>query len=245
MFGQVLRQRSVVASGIAGLVFALCLTCFGLNQQGSKNTKLTIQVTASRSLIKLPPPGRPGLALPSCELTEKEVRLYANPTSQHKAEMTFNWQVPVGRLIGKTREVTWDLSGVDAGAYTATVEATDKHKHTASDSITVTVENCPGLLLDTAPCPVVSVSCPGSLEPKDSIPFEATVYGGYSEKPPTYEWSLSAGKIVSGQSTPKVIVDVSGASKDYVTVTVTVGGFHPACALVASCSIPLGKPKLQ
>jgi len=246
------RYRNGVTIGVAGLIFAVCLSCFGLNQQRSKrapadrkaSTELTIQVTASHSLVKLPPQ-RPDLAPLNCELTEKEVRLYANTTSPHKAEMKFNWQVPVGSLIGKTSEVTWDLSGVEAGTYTATVEASDRQKHTASGSITVTVDICPGYLPDPPPCPVVSVSCPGSLESKGSVTFEATVSGGYTEKTPTYEWSLSAGTIVSGQATRKITVDVSGLRQNWVTATVSVGGFNPLCATVASCAISLGETKLQ
>jgi len=241
-----------VAFGIAGLVFAVCLSCFGLTQQDAKraradektNTELTVQVTASHSSVKLPPQ-RPDLAPLNCELTDREVRLKANTTSTHKAEMNFNWQVPVGRLIGKSSEVTWDFSGVDAGAYTATVQASDRHKHTGSGSITVTVDICPGYFPDPPPCPTVMVSCPSSLESKRSVTVEATVSGGYSKKAPTYEWSLSAGKIVSGQATPKVTVDVSGLGQDWVTATVSVGGFNPLCVTVASCAISLGKTKLQ
>lgn len=247
------RHRNAIRFGVAGLVFALCLSCFGFNQQGSKRARadrkptkpeLTIEVTASRSLIKLPP-GRADLVPLNCEPTEQEVRLYANTTSTHKAEMSFNWQVPVGRLIGKTPEVTWDLRSVEAGTYTATVEASDRHKHTASGSITVTVDICPGYLPDPPPCPLVMVSCPSSLESKDSLVFEATVSGGYSEISPTYKWSLSAGKIVSGQGTPRVTVDISGLSESWVAATISVGGFNPSCPTVASCAVTLGETKLR
>jgi hypothetical protein len=244
-----LRYRDVTF-GVAGLIFAVCMSCFGLNQQGSKkvpadkktSTELTIQLTASHSLVKLPP-RRADLAPLNCELTEKEVKLTA--TAPHKAELNFAWQVPVGRLIGTGREVTWDLSGVDEGTYTATVEASDRQKHTASSSITVTVDICPGWLPDPPPCPVVSVSCPSSLESKGSVTFEATVSGGYTEKTPTYEWSLTAGKIVSGQATPKIKVDASDLRQDGITATVSVGGFDPLCATVASCSIIIGEAKLK
>lgn len=244
MFNE-LRYRTLVTFGVAGLILAVCLSCFGLNHQGSKrarvdrktNTQLAIQVTASHSLVKLPP-RQVDLVSLNCELTEKEVRLYATNVSPHKADLNFTWQVPVGRLIGKHREVTWDLSGVQEGTYTATVEATDKHKHTASGSITVSVVICPGWRPDPPPCPVVSVSCPSSVESKGSITFEATVAGGDPEMIPTYEWSLSAGKIISGQSTRKVTVDVSGLSDGSVTATVSVGGAHPFCATVASCTSP-------
>src|ERR1044071_1604126 len=122
-----------------GIIFAVCLSGSALNQQTSKGARadkeITIQVTASRSLVKLRP--NPPLAPDNCEPTESQVRLYAKATSPQKGEMNFTWQAPVGRLIANKRKATWDLSGVEAGTYTATVEASDRHKHTASASITV------------------------------------------------------------------------------------------------------------
>ena len=243
-----LRYRTLVTFTVAGLILVLCLSCFGLNQQGSKraradrktNTKLVVQVTASRSLVKLPPRTADDVTSLNCELTENEVRLSASAVSPRNADIYFTWQVPVGRLIGKGgREVTWDLSGVQEGTYTATVEASDRHKNTGSGSITVKVVICPGWHPPPPPCPLVSVSCPNSVESKGSITFEATVSGGDREMIPTYEWTLSAGKIISGQGTRKVTVDVSGLSNESVTATVSVGGAHPLCATVASCTMCL------
>ena len=241
-------QTTVITFGLAVLIFAVCLSCFGLNQQSSKRKRagrkkgsdLTIQVTASRSLIRLPPKTADVASL-NCEPTENEVRLCANTTSPHKAEINFTWQVPVGRLKGKNHEVTWDLRSVEAGTYTATVEARDRHKHTASGSITVTVLTCPGWLPDPPPCPTVLVSCPSRVESQSSITFEATVSGGNPEI--NYEWSLSAGKIIRGQGTPKITVDVSGLRHDSVTATVSIGGVNPSCPTVASCTIERGQTK--
>lgn len=247
-----LAYRTLIAFIVAGLILAVCLSCFGLNQQGSKraradrkaNTQPVVLVKASHSLVRLPPRSA-DLAPHNCELTENEVRLSASATSPRNADLYFTWQVPVGRLIGKANgEITWNLSGVQEGTYTATVEASDR-KHTGKGSITVTVVICPGWRADPPPCPVVSVSCPNSVESKESVTFEATVSGGDSEMIPTYEWSLSAGKIISGQATRKITVDISGLSRESVTATVSVGGAHPLCATVASCTILPGLPKSQ
>ena len=244
-----LRYWKLVVLGGAGVIFVVCLSCFGLNQQDLKsaqadaktNTELTIQVTASRTLIKLPP--KPPEYRPvNCEPTESKVRLSANTTSPHKAE-NFNWQVQVGRLKGKNREVTWDLSGVEAGTYTATVEATDSHKHTASGSTTVTVVFCPGERPDPPPCPTINVACPSTVESKGTITFEAFVAGGTPDIVPTYKWSLSAGKIISGRATRKITVDASGIKRDFITATVSLRGFNPLCNAVASCMTELGRHK--
>ena len=247
------NKCTCVTLGVAGLILAVFLSCFGLNQQGSKRTRgyrktdthLVVLVNASRSLVTLPPRNVDPAGLP-CELTESEVRLSANSTAPHKGDINFTWQVPIGRLIGEGREVTWDLSDVQEGTYTATVEASDRHKHTGSGSVTVIVVICPGWHPPPPPCPTVSVSCPSSVESKTSITFEATVAGGPSEIIPTYKWSLSAGKIISGQGTRKITIDVPGISDESVTATVSVGGFHPACVgTIASCTIlQLGETKL-
>ena len=242
LFCRNMRYRTSVTFGVAGLILAVYLSGFGLNQQRSKRrrsdrptiTPIVIAKTA-HSLVKLPP-GRDLVPL-DCEPTESKVKLSADATAPGKGDLLFTWQVAVGRLIGEGgREVTWDLSGVQEGTHTATVEVSDKHKHTAIGSVKVTVVVCPGWH-PTSPCPSVSVSCPSTVESKASIAFEATVAGGPIEIKPTYKWSLSAGKIISGQATSKITIDVSGISGESVTATVSVGGFHPLCQTVASCTI--------
>jgi hypothetical protein len=57
-----MQHSNLVTFGVAILIFAVYLSCLGLNQQGSKearpnrktSTDLAVQVTASRSLVKLP-----------------------------------------------------------------------------------------------------------------------------------------------------------------------------------------------
>lgn len=222
--------------GFVGVMFALCLSGFGFGQQGSRraigDTAIVIQVAASHSVVKLP---RAGLQPENCEPTERKVKLYANATNPNKTEMKFTWQVPVGRLIGKNREVIWDLTGVEAGTYTATVEASDKLNHTGSGSVEIKVDVCPGWLPDPPPCPFVSVSCPVTTERKEPVTFDATVAGADSNV--TYRWSLSAGKIISGKGTSKIVVDVSSIRAGSVTGTVKLGGVNPACFTVASCKI--------
>ena len=245
MFKSLLHRN--VVFGVAGLFVVVHLAGFGVNQQGSKNQHSdrktnTLEITASRTLVKLPPP-RPDLLLPNCELTESEVKLSATFTSPQKTEMNFTWQVPVGRLIGNGRKVTWDLSRVREGTYTVTVEASDKHKHTISSSLPVTVVICPGWLPDPPPCPTVSIVCRSKADAKGPLTFEANVQGGDVDLVPTYQWSVSAGKISAGQATKKITVDATGVSDEFVTATVLLGGVDPLCPATASCTIELVKTK--
>ena len=224
-------------TGLTVLVLAVWLSSFGPGAKqeragGNTSHDLTVQVTASRTLIRLPPKSADLLPY-ECEPTEPEVKLSANSTSPHKDMMNFTWQVPVGRLRGKNRKVIWNLRGVEAGTYTATVEARDKHNHTASGSITVTVAVCPGWRPDPPPCPNIVVSCPAKADSNGSVTFVASVLGGPSKL--SYKWSLSAGKIISGRGTSRLTVDVSGLSRDSVTATVWIGGLNRGCIKDASC----------
>jgi hypothetical protein len=130
--------------------------------------------------------------------------------------------------------VTWDLSGVANGTYTATVEVNDGNQHTASGNTTVTVADCSGCVPPPPPCPTVSVSCPTDVEPNAPITFTASVQGEGSW---TYNWSVSAGTISSGQGTSTITVDTNGLGGQSVTATVNIGGADPSCTgTSASCT---------
>jgi hypothetical protein len=137
--------------------------------------------------------------------------------------------------------VTWDLSGVNAGSYTATVEVNDGNNHTERASTTVTVAECADC---EAPCPNVAVSCPADVAQGSPITFSATVTGGASSVTPTYNWSVSAGTITSGQGTSSITVDTADLGGQTVTATVEIGGYPPACAKTASCSTQVRVPEV-
>jgi len=134
--------------------------------------------------------------------------------------------------------VTWDLYGVPQGTYTVTVEVNDGNQLTANAATTVTVTRCSDCGYVVIPCPTVSVSCPSVVDSKQPVVFEATVAGGDPEVKPTYTWSITAGKIISGQGTSKLRIDASNLVGHPITATVTVGGLDPRCqGNIASCSV--------
>ncbi|MDQ6652260.1 MAG: hypothetical protein M3Y84_05915, partial [Acidobacteriota bacterium] len=144
--------------------------------------------------------------------------------------LLYTWSVTGGRLSGEGRSVTWDLSGVNPGTYTATVEVADGCCHTVPASTTVTVAQC----TDCRPgCPTVSVSCPDSVDVGSSITFTSSLSSSANV---TYNWSVSAGTITSGQGTSSITVDTANLGGQTVTATVDVGGLDPACSKTASCS---------
>ena len=200
-------------------------------------------VTASASVSSITRPCPPGTSSASCTPSGNEVTLTANATDQDNDQLLYTWSVTGGRLTGEGRTVTWDLSGVANGSYTASVEVNDGNQHTATSSATVTVADCTGCVEPPKPCPVVSVSCPSDVEIGQPITFTASVSGGDTAATYTYNWSVSAGTISSGQGTSTITVDTTGLSGTAVTATVSIGGADPSCTgTTASCTSNIKVP---
>src|SRR5690348_6286479 len=85
-------------------------------------------------------------------------------------------------------------------------------------------------------CPTVNVSCPDSVEAGEELTFTAGVSDGDAHVDPTYNWTISAGTIRSGQGTSTIVVDTMDAGGMTITATVDVGGFDRACSTSQSCT---------
>jgi K319-like protein len=198
-------------------------------------------VTPSIASILRPCP--PPTSSSTCTPTGSEVTLVANATDPDNDQLLYTWSVTGGRLSGEGRQVTWDLSGVANGSYTATVEVNDGNQHTATGSTQVTVADCSGCIPPPPPCPTVSVSCPTDVDANQPITFTASVSGGAEGAAWTYNWSVSAGTISSGQGTSTITVDTAGLSGQSVTATVSIGGADPSCTgTTASCTTSIKTP---
>src|SRR6185436_12912020 len=111
------------------------------------------------------------------------------------------------------------LSGVNPGTYTASVEVNDGNAHTVPGSTSVTVAVCTGCVAPPPPCASVTVSCPSDVDQGSPITYTAAAGDGSV----TYNWSVSAGTITSGQGTSSIQVDTAGLGGQTVTATVEVG----------------------
>ena len=196
-----------------------------------------VHLRASQSRITFCPSTANSSTAASCS-PERDVTLVAYaPDPEAGDQFLFTWAVTGGTIRGEGRQVNWDLNGVAEGTYTATVEMTDGHEHAVSTSTTVTIAVCSGCERPPPMCPSVTVSCPSDLG-SGTVPFVATVEGGDPDMQPTFTWTTSAGKIVSGQGTSKLIVDASDLGGRSLTATVSLGGAHPACTVLqASCTL--------
>ncbi|MBK6750523.1 MAG: hypothetical protein KA956_09600 [Pyrinomonadaceae bacterium] len=135
-------------------------------------------------------------------------------------------------------EFDWDLSGAMAGTYTITAAAVEKDgRVTESKTATATVKECDSCVhVDV--CPVIKVDGPDrALNVGEQLTFTASVGGSVDA---TYNWTVSAGTIVSGQGTRSINVatdrSVAGTS---LTATVEISGnsWMPACSTTASDSV--------
>jgi hypothetical protein len=75
------------------------------------------------------------------------------------------------------------------------------------------------------------------------LTFTADVRGGASSVTPTYNWTVSAGSIKSGQGTSAIVVDTADTGGQTITATVDVGGFDRKCSTSSSCTTAVAGKK--
>ncbi len=85
-----------------------------------------------------------------------------------------------------------------------------------------------------AECPSVLVSCPSRVG-SPTIIFYAAVTGAPSNEH-SFKWSVTNGRIISGQGTGSIRVDASGSESQTITATVEIIGFPKECSNKDSCS---------
>ncbi|HEX8921563.1 MAG TPA: hypothetical protein VF766_08785, partial [Pyrinomonadaceae bacterium] len=168
------------------------------------------------------------------DVAAAQIPLTATVTNFSTSDLRYNWRARGGRLIGDGRNATWDLSGAQPGTYTATIEVDNNRNDgcVAFTSTKVVVRPCP-----PAPvvCPNVAIYCPDTVTLGAPVTFTANLSGGTSGITPTYNWTVSAGTIISGQGTPSIQVDTTGLGGQPITANLSVAGYNLNCA--ASCTV--------
>lgn len=143
--------------------------------------------------------------------------------------LTYNYTVSGGRIVGQGASVQWDVSGMQPGTYTITAAVNDGCGVCgATQTRTITVKECPDCKTPCVCTDLTDVTGPaGMTKGGDTMTFTASTSGPVDV---TYNWTVSAGTIESGQGTPSITVrtttDMKGSN---VTATVTLGGNDPAC----------------
>jgi hypothetical protein len=202
-------------------------------------------VTLSDTTITLPcPPGSQSRS-GGCN-DSRSISVATRASDPENDVLTYNYTVSGGRIVGTGANVTWDLSGATPGTYTITTGVDDGCGVCGkTDTKTITVEACPDCFTPPPPCscPTITVSGPaGITQGGDSMTFTANVSGG-TQTSVTYNWTVSAGTITSGQGTASITVATTREMRNTsVTATVDVGGTNCQCTTTASATGDVGGP---
>jgi hypothetical protein len=86
-----------------------------------------------------------------------------------------------------------------------------------------------GYLAQCATCPIIKVDGPDAIDANVPVDYEAKLINLPQGITPSYNWSVSAGTISSGQGTSKITVDTQGQAGKTIIASVHVGGLPPGC----------------
>ena len=200
-------------------------------------------VSLSSTVITLP--CRPGYRSKSGNCSDnRTIKVSTKATDPENDVLTYNYTVSGGRIVGGGANVDWDLSSAQPGTYTITTGVDDGCGVCGkTDTRTIKVEECPDCV-QVCQCATISMSGPSGVTiPGDKMTFTANVSGGTGD--PTYNWSVSAGTISSGQGTSSITVDTAGLAGQNVTATVDVGGLCPECPRTASETAGVKAPEIS
>jgi hypothetical protein len=202
------------------------------------NQPPTASLAASASTITLPCPADMHSSGACASGATSSVNLTTTASDPDGDTLLYSYTVTGGRVTGEGANVGWDLSGLGPGTYTASVDVDDGCGCITSSTTTVTIASCSDCVPNLV-CPTVNVTCPSDVSEGGSITFTANFTQGTPQVTPTYNWTVSAGTITSGQGTSTITVDTKGLGGQTVTATVEVGGVDPSCGRTASCSTPV------
>ena len=93
-------------------------------------------------------------------------------------------------------------------------------------------------------CPRLTAVGPDTAVAGAPFNMTASVAGGDRNVTPTYNWTISAGTISSGQGTSMITIDTTGAGGQSITGTVEVGGYDRACDTARSTTTFVTAPVL-
>jgi hypothetical protein len=147
----------------------------------------------------------------------------------------YRWSASGGKIEGNGATTSWDLSGLQPGYYKAFVDVD------CSPAVECSAFTSATVLLKCAPpvCPSILISCPDKITPNQPITFSANVAGGFPNIPPVYNWTVTAGKIISGEGTSTITVDTTGLAGQSVRASLAMSGYKSLnCGATCIVQIP-------
>jgi PKD-like domain len=190
----------------------------------------TIQLTASPTVLT------------ACAGEAARVQLDARVSFESGATPKYRWKTSGGKIDSDGPTPNWDLSGVQPGYYKAYLEVDNgvTEECVAFSSATVLVKCAPPV------CPNIQISCPDKVEIDQPVTFSVNVSGGSPNGAHVYEWTVSAGKIISGEGTNTITVDTKGLAGQSVRATLAMPGYSDLnCSASCVVQIPNELPKCR
>ena len=173
-----------------------------------------------------------------------QVKLTANAVSPGGYPIKYRWTTTAGTINGEGPVVTWNLAGLAPGYHKASLDIQSIGSDgscQAFSSVTVLVNPCVAV---KPVCPAIEIVCPTYTGVDQPLTFSSRLAGGVpANANPVYNWTVSAGSIISGQGSDTIKVDTTGLAGQTVRASLSVGGYNLDCAADCAVSIPL--PKLN
>jgi hypothetical protein len=172
-----------------------------------------------------------------------QVRLKANAVSPGGYPIQYKWTTSTGTISGEGPEVTWNLAGLKPGYHKASLDIRSVGSEgscQAFSSVSVLVNPCVAV---QPVCPAIEIVCPTNIAIDQPLTFSSRYTGGVpANVTPVYNWTVSAGTIISGQGTDTIRVDTTGLAGQTVRASLSMGGYNLECSGDCGVSIPLPKP---
>src|SRR6185503_10740618 len=223
---------------LAPIALVVCLSAahaFAQKPQviSSTNAPLSLSLTSDANIVRACDNG----GAPQVQLTAKAVSPGGNP-------IKYKWRTSDGVISGEGPVVTWNLAGLKPGYHKASLDIQSIGNDgtcQAFSSVSVLVNPC----AEVKPvCPAIEITCPTYVAIDQPLTFKSTYSGGVpANVTPAYNWTVSAGTIISGQGTDTITVDTKGLAGQTVRASLSMGGYNLECA--ADCAITIPLPKMM
>lgn len=170
----------------------------------------------------------------------KTITLIVKASDSDGDVLKYHYSTTAGEILGEGGSVTWKLEGAPFGSYAATVTVVDSKGGEATAVTKVDIVSCMSCGFSDPPCPIIVVrSFDKAAYRGEKIYFDVTVTPEHFQARPDYIWTVTAGKILRGQNTPRIEVETTGEVGENVIATVEVDGLDLACSRRASYSSPI------
>ncbi len=168
-----------------------------------------------------------------------QVQLTAQAKSPNNNPIRYAWRVTSGRIAGEGAAVAWQLSGVAPGQHKAYLVVNTGRANELCEALAYTMVTVKPVVPKPT-CPTVGITCPEQIKAGQPLTFTSSLSGGTGNVPSIFNWTVTSGRIISGQGTNSITVDTTGLEGQTLKASLSMGGYEVECA--ASCNIEFPAP---